>query len=192
MGNKETAEREFAQALVKELQELHTRLHGKEIGIVPTQILFAAKHTIEELLRQVAVLETEAALREPAPQPQPQAEPVAWPSGRGYTVERHGNGWAIYLGRDRQHHGANLGQLTECGPELAAQIQAALNAAPQPQAGVVEALEELLDEAECWFDLHHKRGMTKTDYRVWLTMGRRPKAIRNARAALAAVKGVGQ
>lgn len=62
----------------------------------------------------------------------------------------------------------------------------ALNA----QAGVVEALEELLDEAECWFDLHHKRGMTKTDYRIWLTMGRRPKAIRNARAALAAVKGV--
>lgn len=79
MGNKETAECEFAQALVKELQELHTRNYLREIGIVPKQILFAAKHTIEELLRQVAVLETEAALREPAPQPQ--AEPVActWP-----------------------------------------------------------------------------------------------------------------
>jgi hypothetical protein len=69
---------------------------------------------------------------------------------------------------------------------VAAGRSEALNA----QAGVVEALEELLDEAECWFDLHHKRGMTKTDYRIWLTMGRRPKAIRNARAALAAVKGV--
>lgn len=77
MGNKETAECEFAQALVKELQELHTRNYLREIGIVPKQILFAAKHTIEELLRQVAVLETEAVLREPAPQPQASAEDLA-------------------------------------------------------------------------------------------------------------------
>jgi hypothetical protein len=66
MGKQETAERQFAQALVKELHEQHTRLHGKEMGIVPVQILFAAKHTLEELLRQITVLETEAALREPA------------------------------------------------------------------------------------------------------------------------------
>lgn len=73
-------------------------------------------------------------------------KPQAFPSGRGYTVERHGNGWAIYLGRDRQHHGANLGQLTECGPELAAQIQAALNA-PQPQAAPQPQDETLTQEA---------------------------------------------
>lgn len=87
MGNKETAEREFAQALVKELQELHTRNYLREIGIVPTQILFAAKHTIEELLRQVAVLETERALREAVPQPQPQVEPVAWQYRRNDSSE---------------------------------------------------------------------------------------------------------
>lgn len=78
MGNNEKAERDFAQALVKELHEQHTRLHGKEMGIVPVQLVFAAKHTIEELLRQVTVLETERALREDAaPQPQASAEDVA-------------------------------------------------------------------------------------------------------------------
>lgn len=94
MGKQETAERQFAQALVKQLHEEHTRLHGKEMGVIPVQLVFAAKHTIEELLRQVTVLETEAALRaDAAPQPQaslnepsgnsgqlpqPQGEPVAW------------------------------------------------------------------------------------------------------------------
>ena len=71
MGKQETAERQFAQALVKQLHEEHTRLHGKEMGVIPVQLVFAAKHTIEELLRQVTVLETEAALRaDAAPQPQ--------------------------------------------------------------------------------------------------------------------------
>jgi hypothetical protein len=109
MGNKETAEREFAQALVKELQELHTRNYLREIGIVPTQILFAAKHTIEELLRQVAVLETEAALREPAPQPQ--AEPVApqvgdYVLGTKYNDGDPGDPWAvgIYAGMKGDRH----------------------------------------------------------------------------------------
>lgn len=70
-------------------------------------------------------------------------QPQGLPAGRGYTVERHGNGWAIYLGRDTQHHGANLGQLTECGAELPAQIQAALNASPQqPQAEPVGEVEQ--------------------------------------------------
>ena len=28
-----------------------------------------------------------------------------------YTIEKHGDGWAIYKGRDSMHHGANLGQI---------------------------------------------------------------------------------
>lgn len=49
-------------------------------------------------------------------------------SDKDYTVEPHGKGWAIYRGRDDQHHGFNLGQLTESTPELAALIERALNA----------------------------------------------------------------
>lgn len=45
-----------------------------------------------------------------------------------YQVERHGPGWAIYQGRDSQHHGMNLGLLTECSPELARQVERGLNA----------------------------------------------------------------
>jgi hypothetical protein len=28
-----------------------------------------------------------------------------------YSIEKHGDGWAIYQGRDSMHHGANLGQI---------------------------------------------------------------------------------
>ena len=77
MGKQETAERQFAQALIRQLHEEYTRLHGKEMGIVPVQLVFASKHTLEELLRQITVLETERALREPAQQPQASAEDVA-------------------------------------------------------------------------------------------------------------------
>ncbi|MFN8993811.1 MAG: hypothetical protein ACK5X3_09175, partial [Pseudomonadota bacterium] len=125
MGNKETAEREFAQALVKELQELHTRNYLREIGIVPTQVVFAALHTIKELLRQVAVLETEAALREPAPQPQ--AEPVGeWvmvPREPTHAMLKAGVEWG---GEAMDYHEA-MGRIGAAwGPMLAA--------APQPQA----------------------------------------------------------
>jgi hypothetical protein len=45
-----------------------------------------------------------------------------------YTVERHGDGWAIYSGRDMRHHGLNLGCLTECEDYLPSLIEKALNA----------------------------------------------------------------
>ena len=35
-----------------------------------------------------------------------------WDQGR-FSVERHGNGWAIYTGRGNFHHGMNWGQLSE-------------------------------------------------------------------------------
>ena len=45
-----------------------------------------------------------------------------------YTIEKHGDGYAIYLGRDWQHHGANIGHLTEVTPATIKLIQDALNA----------------------------------------------------------------
>lgn len=59
-----TAERKFAQALVTQLNDEFNRAHGKEMHLTPTQLIFAAKHTIEVLLTDITVLETERALRE--------------------------------------------------------------------------------------------------------------------------------
>jgi hypothetical protein len=50
-----------------------------------------------------------------------------------YTVEPHGKGYAVYLGRDNEHHGANLAHLSECSPAFAAQVQALLNGSYTPQ-----------------------------------------------------------
>lgn len=44
-----------------------------------------------------------------------------------YTVEPHGNGYAIYKGRDKAHHGSNLGLLSECEDGLPQLIESALN-----------------------------------------------------------------
>jgi hypothetical protein len=52
----------------------------------------------------------------------------AEPTSTRYSVEPHGNGWAIYRGRDYQHHGWNLGQLSECSEETALLVEGALNA----------------------------------------------------------------
>lgn len=60
----DTTERQFAQALIGQLQDELMRAHGKEMHVTPTQLLFAAKHTVEELLTQITVLETERALKE--------------------------------------------------------------------------------------------------------------------------------
>ena len=45
-----------------------------------------------------------------------------------YSVQPHGDGFAIYQGRDHLHHGMNLGHLTETTPEIAKRIEDALNA----------------------------------------------------------------
>ena len=42
-----------------------------------------------------------------------------------YTIEKHGDGWAIYQGRDSMHHGANLGQIHD--GKLADILQRVLN-----------------------------------------------------------------
>lgn len=44
-----------------------------------------------------------------------------------YSVEPHGDGYAIYLGRNKHLHGLNLGQLSGCDEELAKLIEDSLN-----------------------------------------------------------------
>lgn len=56
-----------------------------------------------------------------------------------YTVEPHGKGYAVYLGRDNQHHGANLAHLSECSPAFADQIKALLNGKYTPQSNEASA-----------------------------------------------------
>lgn len=60
--------------------------------------------------------------------------PAALPAGTRYTVQPHGNGFAIYRGRDHAHHGMNLGSLTECSPDLAQLLERALNALDEQEA----------------------------------------------------------
>jgi hypothetical protein len=54
-----------------------------------------------------------------------------------YTVEPHGKGYAVYLGRDNKHHGANLAHLSECSPAFADQVQALLNGSYTPQVNQI-------------------------------------------------------
>jgi hypothetical protein len=50
-----------------------------------------------------------------------------------YTIEPHGDGHALYSGRDQMHHGWNLARITEATPETLQLIEQALNArAAQP------------------------------------------------------------
>ena len=44
-----------------------------------------------------------------------------------YSIEPHGDGYAIYCGRDWQHHGMNIGHLTEVTPAAIKLIETALN-----------------------------------------------------------------
>lgn len=58
--------------------------------------------------------------------------PSPFPVGTEYSVKPHGNGYAIYQGRDKFHHGLNLAYLTECTPEFSKRIESALNATREP------------------------------------------------------------
>lgn len=62
----------------------------------------------------------------------PQAEKQE-PVTRKYSIEPHGNGYAIYYGRTLYHHGANIGHLTEVTPATIKLIQDALNAPPRKE-----------------------------------------------------------
>lgn len=49
-----------------------------------------------------------------------------------YTIEPHGDGYALYSGRDQMHHGFNLARITEATPETLQLIEQALNAEVTP------------------------------------------------------------
>jgi hypothetical protein len=61
-----------------------------------------------------------------------------------YCIEKHGNGYAIYLGRGNHHHGMNLGHITEVSEETIAILNKALSALSELEKcePVAEALHE--------------------------------------------------
>ena len=44
-----------------------------------------------------------------------------------YSIEPHGDGYAIYFGRCMHKHGYNLAQITECDPKILPLIEKGLN-----------------------------------------------------------------
>ena len=75
---------------------------------------------------------------------QPAQEPVAYK----YTIEKHGDGYAIYWGRDIYHHGLNLGHLTETNDDTIRKIEKGLNTHPHQWQGLTD------DEIRhCLYDL---------------------------------------
>lgn len=44
-----------------------------------------------------------------------------------YTIEQHGDGYALYVGRDESHHGYNLAHITEADTPTLNKIERALN-----------------------------------------------------------------
>lgn len=52
-----------------------------------------------------------------------------------YSIEPHGDGYALYSGRDDMHHGFNLARITETTPDVLKRIEQALNAMPPETTG---------------------------------------------------------
>ena len=44
-----------------------------------------------------------------------------------YSIEQHGNGYALYFGRCQHRHGYNLAHITETSPDVIKRIETALN-----------------------------------------------------------------
>jgi hypothetical protein len=58
------------------------------------------------------------------------AEAEQEPVPTWYSLSPHGDGYAIYRGRDLFHHGYNIGHLTEVTLDTVKMLESALNAAP--------------------------------------------------------------
>lgn len=95
--------------------------------------------TIEQILEELRAGQSARAQGEP--------EPMI-PTGR-YTVEPHGKGYAIYRGRDMDHHGENLGHLSDCLPYLPNMVEKVLNGQARPEYTVDrEFLVQLLADRQ--------------------------------------------
>ena len=95
--------------------------------------------TIEQILEELRAGQSARAQGEP--------EPMI-PTGR-YTVEPHGKGYAIYRARDMDHHGENLGHLSDCLPYLPNMVEKVLNGQARPEYTVDrEFLVQLLADRQ--------------------------------------------
>lgn len=123
-----TREREVMDALAKELRDAIAADEECEFEIPKSWR--AALAAYDALLAEGSA-SSEGAATEPAVL---NRNLPCDPPTRRYTVEPHGGGMAIYNGRDKMHHGFNLGHLTEYDPALPKLIEAALNAYTAPKA----------------------------------------------------------
>jgi hypothetical protein len=57
-----------------------------------------------------------------------ESAPASFPTSKAFSIEPHGDGFAIYQGRDMFHHGLNLGHLTETDVATTQMLEGVLNA----------------------------------------------------------------
>ena len=172
-------DREVFQAVRDGRKTFEIRLNDRAFRVGDTLILHETVHTGEEMRAGAPLQYTGCELKKTVSHvlsgyglmdgwvclsfaAQRTASTAAQPEAvaRDWSVERHGNGWAIYRGRNESHHGWNLGQLTECDSRLPIVIERALNAAdrpaptPAPEGGEARARPEY-----CW-SLHEDESFT--------------------------------
>lgn len=132
-------DKQAAQVLVNEIHDEIKRAHGKEMHATPTLLLVAAKMTIEELLREVTVLDTTLALREAAPPAAARYEHIArpYPVGPEFlawireALDQHPGVWMSITGKARAK-GDGCYELDELLVRKADAPPAALAVLPEP------------------------------------------------------------
>jgi hypothetical protein len=86
-----------------------------------------------------------------------------------FTVEPHGDGYALYWGRGINRHGLNLAHITECTPEIAEKIGKMMKTGQQIREEALEEAAKVCDE--------NFQGFYNTD--LALSAKRCAEAIRN-------------
>ena len=82
---------------------------------------------------------------------------AAMPEGSRYSIEPHGDGFALYSGRTAFHHGLNLAHITEVLPETLQLIESSLNS-PQGGSEAVVPLAHVREMLQ-WAYLYGQAGM---------------------------------
>lgn len=97
-----------------------TLRYRTELAAARVRIEKLEKHIVDQVINQPTLEETNQKL----------IDKFRFPTNLvgKFTIEKHGDGHALYFGRDTFHHGANLAHITETTPECLQQIEDALNA----------------------------------------------------------------
>lgn len=96
-------------------KQLIREVGGQQAGLERYKVIFSGQtfSEVNELLHDLGVAIRESTAHEPCAGP--------------YCIEPHGDGFALYRGRDQSHHGWNLARITETTPDVLRLIEGALN-----------------------------------------------------------------